>query len=232
MLETQELRKEDSKDALPALTPRHTLYINNMNEKVSLNKIKPVLSRLFGRYGTIVQITAHKNLKMKGQAFVTYKSIESCEKAIQKLQGRPIFRKPIHVTYAKAPSDEEHKIMGNTEAIEKRKEAKKFQEAEKEKESTGSTKSAGGLTKNQVKQWKALPPHNILLLQNLQEIFLDTEKLQARFSDLAGFERVRLIKFRKLAFIDFDLETNASKCLESVKSEEFGPEVLLTYAKK
>lgn len=232
MLKTQELRKENPKDASVVTTPRHTLYINNMNEKVSLNKIKPVLSRLFGRYGTIVQITAHQNLKMKGQAFITYENIQSCEKAIQKLQGRPIFRKPIHVTYAKAPSDEENKILGNTEAVEKRKEAKKSQETEKEKANPSSAKSAGGLTKNQVKQWKALPPHNILLLQNLQEESLDTEKLQTRFSNLAGFERVRLIKFRKLAFIDFDLETNASKYLESVKPEEFGPEVLLTYAKK
>lgn len=212
---------------------QHTLYINNMNEKVSLNKIQPVLARLFGRYGEVVSIAAHKNLRMKGQAFVTYKDPQSSKRAIRKLQGRPVFRKPIKISYAKAPSDEEYKILGNSAAVEKRKEAKKAREAEKEKNIAKELKAAVGLSKNQVKQWKALPPHHILLVQNLSDDLLETDALQAKFAGKAGFQGVRLIKFRKLAFVDFDLESSATQYLESTDPPtEFGAEVFLTYAKK
>lgn len=218
------------------MTPRNTLYINNMNEKVSLNKIKPVLDRLFSRYGTVIQITAHKNLKMKGQAFITYKDLRSSAKALRKLQGRPIFKKPIRIAYAKTASDEESRLLGKLKAIEQRKEAKKQREDArlKNESSKSSTPTPSAhFSKNQVKQWKSLPPHNILLLQNLQENHLTMEFLESKFNGQPGYEQVRLIKFRKLAFIDFDQESSATKCLEDMDPETaIGLGVLLTYAKK
>lgn len=222
-------------DAPEASQPlSHTLYVNNINEKVSLNKVKPVLDRLFSRYGTVVQLSAHKNLRMKGQAFITYKDTASTAVALRKLQGRPVFRKPIRISYAKSASDEENRLLANLEAIEQRKEAKKQREEARAKAATpkSATPAASSLSKNQVKQWKSLPPHHILLVQNLQENQLTTEYLEGIFSTQAGFERVRLIKFRKLAFVDFDVESNATKCLESVDAATLGPDVLFSYAKK
>lgn len=223
------------KDAQVKEIAHNTLYINNLNEKVSLNKLKPVLNLLFSRYGNVVQITAHKNMKMKGQAFITYKDASSTERAIRKLQGRPVFKKPIKISYSQTESDEFHKLSGKMEAIEKRKVAKKLREEEKTKmvaEKASTPATPGVLTKNQIKQWKSLPPHNVLLLQNLQEEQLVMEYLEGIFGGQDGFERVRLIKFRKLAFIDFDLEAKATKSLETIDPTSIGAEVLLTYAKK
>lgn len=172
---------------------------------------------------------------MRGQAFVTYKDAASAEKALRKLQGYPIFRKPVSIAYANSESDEYNELVGKTEVIQDRKAAKKLREEERAKaiaEKASTPAPSGALTKNQIKQWKALPPHNILLLQNLQDEQLVMEYLEGKFSGHVGFERVRLIKFRQLAFIDFDVEANATKCLETMNPVTIGPEVLLTYAKK
>lgn len=67
----------------------NTIYVNHINEKIAKNKLERVLRRLFGRYGDIVLVTVHRNLKMKGQAFVTFKDSKSSEKAMAKLQNYP-----------------------------------------------------------------------------------------------------------------------------------------------
>lgn len=222
--------------AAPAEHVLDTLYVNNLNEKVSLNKLKAVLNLLFGRYGKVIQITAHRNLKMKGQAFVTYADPKSSDKALRKLQGRPVFKKPIRITWAKASSDEYHRLLQNFDAIAKRQELKKERERlRKEKEQQKPQTPQPGtsqMSKSQIKQWKSLPPNNILLLQNLADHQLSNEVLDAIFSVFNGFERVRLIKFRKLAFVDFDTEANATACLEKLGNSDSLENALLTYAKK
>lgn len=212
-----------------------TLYVNNLNEKITLNKTKYVLAKLFGRYGTVVGITAHKNLKMKGQAFVTYKEHISCQKAILKLEGRPVFKKPIHVSYAQSPSDYERELKGDSEGISKRKEQKKIRvdaEEKAKKEEPVSGLAPTQLSKAQAKQWKLLPPNNVLLLQNVDEEKLDTLFLETQFGTFTGFAKVRLIKFRKLAFIDFDLDVSSTACLDKIDHDQFGAQSLLSYAKK
>lgn len=209
---------------------KETLYINNINEKVSLNKLKPVLSKLFGRYGDVTQITIHKNLKMKGQAFITYRDPISSQKAIMKLQGRPVFRKPIRIAYAKSLSDEYYKLKGEEEAIEKRKEAKQEREASRKEEVVAQPSTT--VNKSQIKQWKSLPPNSVLLLQNLHGQYLEIAFLEEQFQKHAGFERLRLIAFRNLAFLDFESEANATKCLNDLDLAVFGEGALLTYAKK
>lgn len=172
---------------------------------------------------------------MKGQAFVTYKDADSANRALRKLQGYPIFKKPVSISHAHSESDEFYKLIGQTIAIDRRKAAKKVREekrAKKDAEKASTPAPSSLLTKNQIKQWKALPPHNVLLLQNLQEEHLVLEYLEGKFGGQEGFERVRLIKFRHLAFIDFDLEPNATKGLETIDTVSIGPDVLLTYAKK
>lgn len=215
-----------------------TLYVNNLNEKVSVNRLKAVLLLLFGRYGKVIQITAHKNLRLKGQAFVTYADPSSSEKALLKLQGRPVFKKPIRVTRAKTSSDGHHILLNNLESIAQRKAQKEQREnLRKEKEKKAPVAAAGDqpqqMQKSQIKQWKSLPPNNVLLLQNLSEAQLSPEFLQQAFSAHDGFERARPIKFRKLAFVDFSSEDQATACLTAmVNDSPFGASALLTYAKK
>ncbi|OBA20461.1 RNA-binding domain-containing protein [Metschnikowia bicuspidata var. bicuspidata NRRL YB-4993] len=230
--QTSGLRNQETSSSAPSGT---TLYINNINEKIALNKIKFVLAKLFGRYGTVVGITAHTNLRMKGQAFVTYKEPQSCEKAILKLQGRPMFKKPLHVSFAQKPSDQERSLKGDSEGILRRKQLKKVKAEADEKaraEAPAALLAPTQISKAQEKQWKLLLPNNVLLLQNVDENKLELALLEEKFGAFAGFAKIRLIKFRKLAFVDFDLEPAATACLENIDHGQFGNLALLSYAKK
>ncbi|QBM87554.1 RNA recognition RRM, RBD, or RNP domain [Metschnikowia aff. pulcherrima] len=215
-----------------------TLYVNNINEKIAVNKIKYVLTKLFERYGTVVGVHTPKNLKMKGQAFVTYKEPKSCEKAMLKLEGRPVFKKPIHVTYAQQPSDEERGLKGDSEGISQRKTAKKARILAEEEEKKRMQQNAKSLLmptqllKAQAKQWRLLPPNSVLLLQNVDDSMLEAAFIESKFNVFAGFQKIRLIKFRKLAFVDFDLEAAATACVEKIDHDQFGASSLLSYAKK
>lgn len=216
----------------PAATA--TLYVNNINDKIAINKLKHVLTKLFGRYGPVLDVDARKTLAMKGQAFVTYKEAGLCEKAMHKLEGYRMFKQPIHIAYANTDSDAYNKLKGDTEKMETRVELKRKREAEKEalREQRLLLAEPKQMSKAQISQWRLLPPHNVLLLQNLEASLLDTGAVETAFSAHAGFERVRVIKFRKLAFVDFDSETLATACLASISESQFGPGALLSYAKK
>lgn len=211
----------------------HTVYVNHINEKIAQHKLQRVLRRLFGRYGTVLQVTSHGNLKMKGQAFITFEDAKSSEKAMAKLQNYPLFKKPISISLAKSESDDLVLKEGKTDLVEERKQkkAQRNEEQAKEKKSTdlGATSK---LTKSQVKYWKSLPAHKVLLLQNVDKQHLSTEALETRFSNYASFETARAIPSRNLAFINFENEDAATACLSAFDTTELGTDVLLTYAKK
>lgn len=82
-------RKRDVK----ALENTQTLYINNLNEKIKKDELQHSLFHLFSLYGNILEITVKRNMKMKGQAFVVFSTVESAIKALQELQGYLFFDK-------------------------------------------------------------------------------------------------------------------------------------------
>ena len=55
--------------------PNHTIYINNLNEKIKKDDLKKSLYAIFTQFGQILDIVALKTLKMRGQAFVIFKEI-------------------------------------------------------------------------------------------------------------------------------------------------------------
>jgi RNA recognition motif-containing protein len=87
------------------------LYVKNLNEKIKkdgrlLNQrfavksendinldMQHSLFHLFSLYGDILEILIKKNLKMKGQAFITFSSAEPATKAMHDLQNYNFFGK-------------------------------------------------------------------------------------------------------------------------------------------
>lgn len=214
------------------MNPIETVYVNNLNDKVSLGKLKSALQETFARYGNVLDITAHSNLKMKGQAFITYDTIEASSNAVQKLQNYKLFDKPIRVSYAKGNSDSHYTRTENLEPIAQRK-ARKL-EAEQQKQA----KSDAHVVKKRKKQpaqpnFAKLPPNKILLIQNLNT---SPTELEEFFATAEGFINTRFIKVRNLAFIEFEATKYAAEYLSKVDheklKEKFGDKVVLTYAKK
>lgn len=89
--------------AAPA-EPEHaseTLYIQNLNEKIKIPVLKASLKGLFKSYGDVLDVVAHSNLRMRGQAFVSFENADIAKKALKEVRGFPLYSKPMvcHVHY-------------------------------------------------------------------------------------------------------------------------------------
>uniref|UniRef100_A0A8P0TEE2 U1 small nuclear ribonucleoprotein A n=1 Tax=Canis lupus familiaris TaxID=9615 RepID=A0A8P0TEE2_CANLF len=94
------------------IRPNHTIYINNMNDKIKKEELKRSLYALFSQFGHVVDIVALKTMKMRGQAFVIFKELGSSTNALRQLQGFPFYGKPMRIQYAKTDSDIISKMRG------------------------------------------------------------------------------------------------------------------------
>lgn len=91
-----------------------TLYIQNLNEKIKIpgtltlfcvfcvgvvticvTVLKASLRGLFKSYGEVLDVVAHGNLRMRGQAFVSFESAEVAQKALKEVRGFPLYSKPM-----------------------------------------------------------------------------------------------------------------------------------------
>lgn len=211
-----------------------TIYVRNLNDRISLNKLKPALEEKFQAYGRIIQLTAHKNLKMKGQAFITFENSESSKRAVEEANNIVLFGKPMQVTFAKSNSDNFYlQVEQNEEPVQERKRHKAELLDKQRASNIKPTKVASTSTKD-LQSWKDIPPNKILLLQNLKN---DTtsQELNEYFDAYDGFINLRLVKIRNLCFVEFENESASTKCLETADYERlklFGDNIILTYAKK
>lgn len=87
------------------IRPSHTIYVNNLNEKVKKDELKKSLYAIFSQFGNIIDIVALKTLKMRGQAFIVFKEIASATNALRTMQGFPFYDKPMRINYSKTESD-------------------------------------------------------------------------------------------------------------------------------
>lgn len=94
------------------IRPNHTIYINNLNEKVKKDELKKSLYAIFSQFGQIMDIVALRTLKMRGQAFVIFKEISSATNALRTMQGFPFYDKPMRIAYSKQDSDVIAKMKG------------------------------------------------------------------------------------------------------------------------
>merc|ERR1712029_590781 len=112
-LETQEKKRFLNFLILPKMErPNHTIYINNLNEKVKKEDLKKSLYAIFSQFGQILDIVALKTLKMRGQAFVIFKEVPSAVAAIKSMQGFPFYDKPMRIAFARQDSDMISKMKG------------------------------------------------------------------------------------------------------------------------
>ncbi|GES90789.1 U1 small nuclear ribonucleoprotein A isoform X2 [Rhizophagus clarus] len=227
----------------PCTTPNNTIYINNLNEKIKLPALKKALSTIFEQYGEILDIVAHKNFRMRGQAFVVFKEQESATNAIKGVQGFALHGKPMVIQYAKTKSDATAILDGTSkehqrqrlEAKEKRAKeppTKKFK-ANNASFQSGSSSISGVPAVGNIPD-EYLPPNNILFLQNLPNDITGTV-LTTFFGQYSGFKEVRSIHPAKgIAFVEYDTEPQAMIAKEALSNYPIAPDhkLKITYAKK
>ncbi|GFO01243.1 U2 small nuclear ribonucleoprotein b'' [Plakobranchus ocellatus] len=123
-----------------SIHPNHTIYINNLNEKIKKDELKKSLYAIFSQFGQILDIVALKTLKMRGQAFVIFKEINSAANALRSMQGFPFYDKPMRIQFAKKDSEVIAKLKGTWVEPPKRSRDKHDDEGSKrKKKSKGQT---------------------------------------------------------------------------------------------
>lgn len=87
--------------------------------------MKNSLRTLFKQFGEVLDVVAHRNIRMRGQAFIAYPDEECAAKAIKELQHFVLYDKPMVVQYARHKSDVHAKKDGDYETHYKIRLAKK-----------------------------------------------------------------------------------------------------------
>lgn len=118
----------------PSYAPNQTLYLNNLTEKIKVDELKKALFHVFSRFGNIVEITAHKDLKRRGQAWIIFEEVAHASKALSEMNAFEFYKKSMQVSFAKVKSDVVSKKDGSFMFRPKRKiEKKKGKKGKKDK---------------------------------------------------------------------------------------------------
>ncbi|KAM4603853.1 U2 small nuclear ribonucleoprotein B'' isoform 1-T2 [Polymixia lowei] len=218
------------------IRPNHTIYINNINDKIKKDELKRSLYALFSQFGQVVDIVAMKTIKMRGQAFVVFKELAAATNALRQLQGFPFYNKPMRIQYAKTDSEVISKMRGTYGDKDKKKEKKKkAQEAaannvNKRPAVPGSNSQAH----TPAVQVPDNPPNYILFLSNLPE---ETNEmmLSMLFNQFPGFKEVRLVPGKHdISFVEFESDTQAGVAKDALQGFRITATcaMKITYAKK
>lgn len=225
--------------------PNYTIYINNLNEKVKKEELKKSLYAIFSQFGQILDIVALKNLKMRGQAFVIFKEINSASTALKSMQGFPFYDKPMRIAYSRTDSDVIAKLKGTFTERPKRAGGPGPGESKKKKkkgvEGAIPAPSAAPRLPGSAPTQAAVggpvieaPPNQILFLTNLPE---ETNEmmLQMLFNQFPGFKEVRLVPGRHdIAFVEFENEIQSAAARDALQGFKITPTsaMKISFAKK
>ncbi|KAI0714632.1 hypothetical protein C8Q76DRAFT_795491 [Earliella scabrosa] len=232
----------------PEEVATETLYIQNLNEKIKIPVLKASLRGLFKSYGEVLDVVAHSNLRMRGQAFVSFESPEIARKALKEVRGFPLYSKPMQISFARTRSDAVVKKLDadNLEAHKQRrlehKKATRYTNPIKRKyrqkrlaaEMDGASAVPAAKRPNVQMPDEYLPPNKILFLQNLPES-VTKDQLTTLFSQYPNLYEVRLIPTKKdIAFVEFMDEASATVAKDALHNYKLDGEnkIKITFARK
>ncbi|XP_068606945.1 U2 small nuclear ribonucleoprotein B'' [Brachionichthys hirsutus] len=216
------------------IRPNHTIYINNVNDKVKKEELKRSLYALFSQFGQIVEIVAMKTMKMRGQAFVVFKELAAATNALRQLQGFPFYNKPMRIQYAKTDSEVITKVKGTYGDKEKKKDKKKKAQEPLASLANKPAAASAAPVYSAAVQVPDNPPNYILFLNNLPE---ETNEmmLSMLFNQFPGFKEVRLVPGKHdIAFVEFEGEPQAGVAKDALQGFRITATcaMKITYAKK
>lgn len=93
--------------------PNQTLYITNIpSSKIQKEDLRRTLYILFSTYGPVLDVVALRTTKMRGQAHIAFRDIETATMAMRELQGFELLGMEMKIQFAKTKSDVIAKLDG------------------------------------------------------------------------------------------------------------------------
>lgn len=233
----------------------NTLYINRISEKASVDKIKLYIFTYFSQYGQILDISAHRGLKRRGQAWVTFESIESAISAKRGLNNIILFDTPIQIKFAKKRNIATLKLYGSYNPYGRKKET--IKESEAEKLAIGPIPFHMDIEMRDDNEdipltvikplAKSVQPvivapseislqetNKILFVQNIPE-GVDKTTLDFIFGQYPGYVECRVLPGKgTMAFVEYENEEQSGTALSQLNGIEIddGAYITIQYAKK
>jgi U2 small nuclear ribonucleoprotein B'' len=76
----------------PTYPPNQTLYITNLpSSKIQKSDLRVSLYTLFSTYGPVLDVVALRTAKMRGQAHIVFRDIQTATQAMRATQGLEFF---------------------------------------------------------------------------------------------------------------------------------------------
>ncbi|KAM3654234.1 U1 small nuclear ribonucleoprotein A-like isoform 2-T2 [Ammospiza maritima maritima] len=197
--------------------PNHTIYINNLNEKIKKDELKKSLYAIFSQFGQILDILVSRSLRMRGQAFVIFKEMSSATNALRSMQGFPFYDKPMGMPPLAQPPRMLPHLGGQPPYIPPPGMIPAPGMAPNPGIPPGMAPQPGMAPIPTPQPLSENPPNHILFLTNLPE---ETNELMLSmlFNQFPGFKEVRLVPGRHdIAFVEFDTEVQAGAAREALQ---------------
>ena len=217
---------------LADIAPKHTIYINNLNDRIKVETMKQSLHAAFSQFGPITDIVMRKSHRLRGQAFVIFRDIDSAAKALRTMQGFIFFDKPLKIQYAKTESDTITKQKGTFVQRPSKPKLEIKKGSRSSAPTNGGAGGAGGA--RQAQEVVDQEPNKILFLTNLPDE-TNEAMLTLLFNQFPGFKEVRLIPGRSdIAFVEFENEFLSGTAKSALNGFNLSPthKLRVTFAKK
>lgn len=230
-----------------------TLYLQNLNESVRIPILKETLLNLFKPYKPISPVIAHRNLRLRGQAFVSFPDRETANKARKEVAGFPLYGKPMQLTFSRTNTDAAVTQLQGEEVFKTHKEERmarkkvsrknnpirqkgqaKLKAAAAEASATGVPVPVNAPRRTIQMPDEYLPPNKVLFLQNLPE-GTTKEDLQDVFEQHPNLLEVRLIPTKRdIAFVEYADEESATVAKDALHNFKIDGETKMkvTFARK
>ncbi|KAH9256645.1 hypothetical protein BASA81_005149 [Batrachochytrium salamandrivorans] len=219
-----------------ASKPVQTVYLSNLPDKLSKDKLRRQLFNLLSRFGPVLDICIKKTKQTRGQAWAVFSTVESATRSISTLQRYPFFGKEMRLDFAKENADVVAKLQGQfvqkkrepklTAAVTTAAEGGEFQPPPKKARVEEGETNGGGHDSNN-------PPGPLLKTDNLPAE-TTSQQLEDLFARYEGFLEVRLAQGKFVAFIEYKTVDQARVAREGLKGHQLTPHhrLRVNYAKQ
>ena len=221
-----------------------------MNEKINIPALKSTLRNLGSLYGDVLDVVAHGNIKMRGQAFLVFRHTQDALKCMEDIQGLPLYGKSIHVETAKSMSD----VIAMTKGVGEQQKNERLAWKKTQPSLRESVKLGGKHTLKKPKKKEEvlaagattfmtatpagpgddfLPPNHILFIQNLATSTTQAD-IHTMFHPFPGFMEVRVVAVRPdIAFVEYENDVQAGFVKDRLQGAEIhGEKIKITFARK
>jgi RNA recognition motif-containing protein len=230
--------------------PCETLYIKNLNEKIKIDELKEALNKEFSQFGEIIEIRVRNTIRLKGQAFISFKTKEESINAKKNLNDKLFLNKKLIIEFAKTPSDSilllQGKLTENQKKIKdlsrKRNRDEFYEnlkqkiEQEKNNNITNNEMIINTKDSNENEISIKINPEEVnksLFVQGLNNS-VTNQKLIELFNSISGFKEVKYFPTKGICFVEYDTIENATNALLKYDKFDLGNDCILrvSFSKK